>query len=35
MAHGGAPFAYRREGGGSVIGFTVGGGLAGGGRADG
>jgi two-component system sensor histidine kinase MprB len=35
MAHGGAPFACRREGGGSVIGFTVGGGLAGGGRADG
>ncbi|WP_328359317.1 HAMP domain-containing histidine kinase [Streptomyces sp. NBC_00445] len=26
LAHGGAPFAYRREGGGSVIGFTVGGG---------
>nr|WP_256640101.1 HAMP domain-containing sensor histidine kinase [Streptomyces murinus] len=26
MAHGGAPFAYRREGGGAVIGFTVGGG---------
>ncbi|MGW1216173.1 HAMP domain-containing sensor histidine kinase [Streptomyces sp. NPDC002499] len=25
MAHAGAPFAYRREGGGSVIGFTVGG----------
>ncbi|MEV1077358.1 HAMP domain-containing sensor histidine kinase [Streptomyces sp. NPDC050211] len=25
LAHGGAPFAYRREGGGSVIGFTVGG----------
>ncbi|MFJ5261690.1 ATP-binding protein [Streptomyces sp. NPDC088387] len=25
IAHGGAPFAYRREGGGSVIGFTVGG----------
>ncbi|MFJ3235530.1 ATP-binding protein [Streptomyces sp. NPDC086787] len=24
MAHGGAPFAYRREGGGSVIGFTIG-----------
>ncbi|GGW77851.1 two-component sensor histidine kinase [Streptomyces lucensis JCM 4490] len=27
-AHGGAPFAFRREGGGAVIGFTVGGGLA-------
>ncbi|MEG8279987.1 sensor histidine kinase [Streptomyces sp. AHA2] len=26
LAHGGAPFAYRREGGGTVIGFTVGGG---------
>ncbi|MET7286297.1 HAMP domain-containing sensor histidine kinase [Streptomyces sp. NPDC005573] len=26
MAHGGAPFAYRREGGGAVIGFTVDGG---------
>lgn len=26
LAHGGAPFASRREGGGSVIGFTVGGG---------
>ncbi|MER6628806.1 HAMP domain-containing sensor histidine kinase [Streptomyces sp. NPDC000987] len=25
LAHGGAPFAYRRTGGGSVIGFTVGG----------
>ncbi|MDQ0992339.1 HAMP domain-containing sensor histidine kinase [Streptomyces sp. V3I7] len=25
MAHGGAPFALRREGGGSAIGFTVGG----------
>jgi two-component system sensor histidine kinase MprB len=24
MAHGGAPFAFRREGGGAVIGFTVG-----------
>ncbi|MGW0825009.1 HAMP domain-containing sensor histidine kinase [Streptomyces sp. NPDC002845] len=24
-AHGGAPFAYRRDGGGSVVGFTVGG----------
>ncbi|MFH9816618.1 ATP-binding protein [Streptomyces sp. NPDC017230] len=23
LAHGGAPFAYRRDGGGSVIGFTV------------
>ncbi|MEV6803589.1 HAMP domain-containing sensor histidine kinase [Streptomyces sp. NPDC051132] len=31
-AHGGAPFAYRREGGGSVIGFTVGGGLVSGGE---
>ncbi|MFF4401346.1 ATP-binding protein [Streptomyces sp. NPDC001480] len=30
MAHGGSPFAFRREGGGSVIGFTVGGGAAGG-----
>ncbi|MEU2056154.1 sensor histidine kinase [Streptomyces bungoensis] len=29
MAHGGAPFAFRREGGGAVIGFTVGGGLGG------
>ncbi|MGW3355722.1 HAMP domain-containing sensor histidine kinase [Streptomyces bungoensis] len=29
MAHGGAPFASRREGGGAVIGFTVGGGLGG------
>ncbi|MGW0882069.1 ATP-binding protein [Streptomyces sp. NPDC002671] len=28
MAHGGAPFAFRREGGGAVIGFTVGGGSA-------
>jgi two-component system sensor histidine kinase MprB len=27
MAHGGAPFAFRREGGGAVIGFTVGGGI--------
>ncbi|MEV6178279.1 HAMP domain-containing sensor histidine kinase [Streptomyces sp. NPDC052016] len=27
LAHGGAPFAFHREGGGSVIGFTVGGGL--------
>ncbi|AYN40031.1 sensor histidine kinase [Streptomyces dangxiongensis] len=26
-AHGGAPFAFRREGGGAVIGFTAGGGL--------
>ncbi|MFF7732325.1 ATP-binding protein [Streptomyces sp. NPDC007984] len=26
LAHGGAPFAHRREGGGTVIGFTVGGG---------
>ncbi|PAZ12070.1 two-component sensor histidine kinase [Streptomyces sp. SA15] len=26
LAHGGAPFAVRREGGGAVIGFTVGGG---------
>lgn len=25
LAHGGAPFAFRRDGGGSVIGFTVGG----------
>ncbi|MGW7419651.1 HAMP domain-containing sensor histidine kinase [Streptomyces sp. NPDC054813] len=31
MAHGGAPFAFRRAGGGAVIGFTVGGGFAGGG----
>ncbi|GKQ39584.1 HAMP domain-containing sensor histidine kinase [Streptomyces sp. A012304] len=29
LAHGGAAFAYRREGGGSVIGFTVGGGPGG------
>ncbi|MEU1298493.1 HAMP domain-containing sensor histidine kinase [Streptomyces shenzhenensis] len=29
MAHGGTPFALRREGGGTVIGFTVGGGLTG------
>ncbi|MFE2099348.1 MULTISPECIES: HAMP domain-containing sensor histidine kinase [unclassified Streptomyces] len=29
MAHGGAPFAFRREGGGAVIGFTVGGGIVG------
>ncbi|MEU2064080.1 HAMP domain-containing sensor histidine kinase [Streptomyces sp. NPDC013455] len=29
MAHGGAPFAFRREGGGAVIGFTVGGGVVG------
>ncbi|MEU6070458.1 MULTISPECIES: sensor histidine kinase [Streptomyces] len=35
MAHGGAPFAFRREGGGSVIGFTVGGGIAGGGTRGG
>lgn len=28
LAHGGATFAYAREGGGAVIGFTVGGGLA-------
>ncbi|MEU0060918.1 HAMP domain-containing sensor histidine kinase [Streptomyces sp. NPDC006334] len=28
LAHGGAPFAARREGGGSTIGFTVGGGPA-------
>ncbi|MDN3028881.1 HAMP domain-containing sensor histidine kinase [Streptomyces sp. S.PB5] len=27
LAHGGAPFAVRREGGGTVIGFTVGGGV--------
>ncbi|MEU6380106.1 HAMP domain-containing sensor histidine kinase [Streptomyces sp. NPDC046909] len=27
LAHGGAPFAVRREGGGSVMGFTVGGGV--------
>jgi len=33
MAHGGAPFAYRREGGGAVIGFTVGGGIVGAGGA--
>ncbi|MGW6541595.1 sensor histidine kinase [Streptomyces massasporeus] len=26
LAHGGAPFAFRREGGGTVTGFTVGGG---------
>jgi two-component system sensor histidine kinase MprB len=26
LAHGGAPFAHRRDGGGTVIGFTVGGG---------
>ncbi|MFG2706098.1 ATP-binding protein [Streptomyces shenzhenensis] len=31
MAHGGAPFAFRREGGGAVIGFTVGGGIVAGG----
>ncbi|MFF4549757.1 ATP-binding protein [Streptomyces sp. NPDC001435] len=35
MAHGGAPFAFRREGGGSVIGFTVDGGIAGGGTRGG
>ncbi|MER6472784.1 sensor histidine kinase [Streptomyces collinus] len=35
MAHGGAPFAFRREGGGAVIGFTVGGGIVGGGRGGG
>ncbi|MFF8671493.1 ATP-binding protein [Streptomyces sp. NPDC015242] len=29
LAHGGAPFALPREGGGAVIGFTVGGGFAG------
>lgn len=29
VSHGGAAFAYRREGGGSVIGFTVGGGSGG------
>ncbi|MGW7382440.1 HAMP domain-containing sensor histidine kinase [Streptomyces sp. NPDC054794] len=29
VAHGGTPFAFRREGGGSVIGFTVGGGMPG------
>ncbi|HET9379795.1 MAG TPA: HAMP domain-containing sensor histidine kinase, partial [Streptomyces sp.] len=28
LAHGGAPFAFRRPGGGTVIGFTVGGGAA-------
>ncbi|KAB1144238.1 HAMP domain-containing histidine kinase [Streptomyces luteolifulvus] len=28
LAHGGAPFAFRRDGGGTVIGFTVGGGSA-------
>lgn len=27
LAHGGAPFAFRREGGGTVTGFTVGGGI--------
>ncbi|MEU6255398.1 HAMP domain-containing sensor histidine kinase [Streptomyces sp. NPDC047043] len=32
MAHGGAPFALQRDGGGSVIGFTVGGAPGGGGR---
>ncbi|MEU6664790.1 HAMP domain-containing sensor histidine kinase [Streptomyces sp. NPDC046727] len=35
MAHGGAPFAFRREGGGSVIGFTVGGGIVGAGGTEG
>ncbi len=35
LAHGGATFAFRRDGGGSVIGFTVGGGPAGGGGAGG
>lgn len=30
LAHGGAPFAFRRDGGGTVIGFTVGGGTEGG-----
>ncbi|MFJ9814208.1 ATP-binding protein [Streptomyces sp. NPDC101151] len=35
MAHGGAPFALRREGGGAVIGFTVGGGIVGGGSGSG
>ncbi|GGJ61033.1 sensor histidine kinase [Streptomyces brasiliensis] len=35
MAHGGAPFAFRREGGGSVIGFTVGGVIPGGARKEG
>ncbi|MDX2593558.1 MULTISPECIES: sensor histidine kinase [Streptomyces] len=35
MAHGGAPFAFRREGGGAVIGFTVGGGIVGGGSGGG
>ncbi|MGX1542816.1 HAMP domain-containing sensor histidine kinase [Streptomyces adustus] len=35
LAHEGAPFAFRREGGGSVIGFTVGGGpLEGRGRGE-
>ncbi|MEV5432831.1 HAMP domain-containing sensor histidine kinase [Streptomyces sp. NPDC052701] len=32
LAHGGAPFAYRRDGGGVAIGFTVGAGPAGDGR---
>jgi two-component system sensor histidine kinase MprB len=32
LAHGGAPFAFRREGGGSVIGFTVGGAVVDGSR---
>ncbi|MFG2637700.1 ATP-binding protein [Streptomyces sp. NPDC048362] len=35
MAHGGAPFASRREGGGAVIGFTVGGGIVGSGTGHG
>lgn len=35
MSHGGAPFAYRRQGGGSVIGFTVGGVIPGGSRGEG
>ncbi|MDN0193469.1 HAMP domain-containing sensor histidine kinase [Streptomyces sp. S.PNR 29] len=34
LAHGGAPFARRRDGGGSVIGFTVGGGPAESGHGD-
>ncbi|MFH8453724.1 ATP-binding protein [Streptomyces fungicidicus] len=29
LAHGGAPYAFRREGGGTVTGFTVGGGAGG------
>ncbi|MER6747217.1 ATP-binding protein [Streptomyces fungicidicus] len=32
LAHGGAPYAFRREGGGTVTGFTVGGGAGGAGR---